>query len=160
MDSGGESSGDSSPSINASISSPTGTSNTAAAVGTVSVNSGGTTVVGSVAGVGGGNSSASPSAYIGLAAKAAAVFENMVFKTGVGNAISRSAGNALGVFADITNTGGPGERLGAKIGGAVGGIIGTYYGGAVGGLIGNTAGGVLGGLVGRAFDNPHAGELN
>ena len=168
LDSGGESSGDSSPSINASISSPTGTSNTAAAVGTVSVNSGGTTVVGSVAGVGGGNSSASPSSLIGLAGKSADVFGSMVFKTGVGNIVARSAGSALGVFADITNTGGPGERIGAKIGGAIFGLAGMAAGfrvrgskGAyVGAVVGNTLGGVVGGYLGSLFDDPAAGNLN
>jgi len=90
---------------------------------TISLGQSGTAVVGSVAGVGGGSPSASPSAYIGLAAKAAAVFENMVFKTGVGNMVARSAGNALGVAADVFHVGGPGELAGAKIGGVIGGVF-------------------------------------
>ena len=165
LDSGGESSGGSSPSINAPISSPTGTSNTAAAGGTVSVNSGGAATVG-LGGVVAGSPSASPSDYIGLAAKAAAVFESMVFKTGMGNIVARSAGNALGIFADITHVGGPGELIGAKIGGTIVGATGAGIGfklsgprGAViGASIGNTIGGIIGGAVGKLFDKPTDGS--
>ncbi|PJC64836.1 MAG: hypothetical protein CO021_02220, partial [Deltaproteobacteria bacterium CG_4_9_14_0_2_um_filter_42_21] len=99
-------------------------------------------------------------------AKAAAVFENMVFKTGVGNMVARVGGRALGVFADLTNTGGPGERAGAKIGGtvfgAVGAILGSGFpaiGTTVGGVIGNTLGGVVGGSIGSLFDDPTDGSL-
>ncbi|PJC64083.1 MAG: hypothetical protein CO021_06095 [Deltaproteobacteria bacterium CG_4_9_14_0_2_um_filter_42_21] len=45
-------------------------------------------------------SSASPSDYIGLAGKSTDAFGSMVFKTGVGNIVTRVGGSALGVFAD------------------------------------------------------------